>query len=49
MGKSSTSPPTAIATHRKSMARRDCTRATVSGPMNSIATATPRGMVRKAR
>ncbi len=38
----------ASATHTKSTARRDERMAMVSGPENSMATATPKGMVRSA-
>ena len=44
-GSSSPSPSTARATHTKSMGLRDDHMATASGPLNSMATATPNGMV----
>ncbi|MNT43264.1 hypothetical protein D3C72_1797250 [compost metagenome] len=47
-GSSSASPATARATQTKSSGRREASRATASGPENSIATAMPNGIVRKA-
>ena len=43
-GVSSTSPATARPIQTKSLSRREVRAATPSGPMNSIATATPSGM-----
>ncbi len=48
VGISSTSPASAQAIQTKSMARRDSTTASVSGPVNSMAMATPSGRVRSA-
>ena len=41
---SSATPTAASATHNRSTARREPRRATVSGPRNSIVTATPSGI-----
>ena len=45
VGISSTKPASAQAIHKKSIARRDSTTANVSGPVNSMAMATPSGSV----
>ncbi len=47
-GSNSSSPASAQPTHRKSIARREENIATASGPMNSMATAMPNGIVRSA-
>ncbi len=47
-GSNSSSPATAQPTHRKSTGRREDNIATVSGPVNSMATAMPNGIVRSA-
>ncbi|MNS89263.1 hypothetical protein D3C72_1232700 [compost metagenome] len=48
IGSNNSSPTAAQPTQRKSIGRRDDSIATVNGPVNSMATAMPNGIVRKA-
>ena len=48
-GNNTASPAAASASHTKSNARREQKIATASGPLNSMATATPKGIVRSER
>ncbi|KAG1246236.1 hypothetical protein G6F66_015598 [Rhizopus arrhizus] len=47
-GSNSNNPTTAQPTQTKSIGRRDDSIATVNGPVNSMATAMPKGIVRRA-